>query len=129
METDRRETRDTSMGLAPRSVMKGVKCPMEDTLTSPSQVAQFFGLAAARVHILQVNVAVSWRDTGAMQGLLTCQSLLPQWQTGCERAVFSCRLPDVDRRQAAELSETADVLHCGRYPHFLGGELPALLDE
>lgn len=38
-------------------------------------------------------------------------------------------LPDPDRGQAPELCKTADVLHCGRYPHFLGGELLALLDK
>lgn len=47
-----------------------------------SQVARFFGLADIHLHIHQVNVAVSWRDAGAMQCLLTCQSSLPQRQTG-----------------------------------------------
>lgn len=51
-------------------------------------VAQFFGLAGIHLRSHQVNVAVSWWDTSAMQGLLTCQSSLSQWQTGpeCERA-------------------------------------------
>lgn len=67
--------------------------PMKFTaqlLDQPVQnVVQLFCLAAVHLCWHQVNAAVSWRDTSAMQGLLTCQSSQPECQTGqreCEAA-------------------------------------------
>lgn len=99
--------------------------------TEESQVALPFDLLEVHFH----SHHESWADTGAIQGLLTCQSSHPQWQTGkphynaSKVSMLSSWLPELDAVQAAELCWTADVLHCGCFTHFLGGELLALLEE
>lgn len=99
--------------------------------TGKSRVALLFDLAEVRFH----SHHESWADTGTIQGLLTCQSSHPQWQTGeahdnaSKVSILSSWLPELDAVQAAEVCWTADVLHCGCFTHFLGGELLALLEE